>query len=117
MRIAFFALLVALPTAAGCVDPDCKDEQITVPAGYTPQPDGTYSGNPCSVTDNGITDYSACCPVDYEYVALTSEGVLCEKACGLGSDEAVAATADAAFVTHALADAAQDAVEALNQAP
>jgi hypothetical protein len=113
------ALFLFVPLA-GCIggeECDGKDEIHINPQGSA-NPDGTVRSEPCVTTvstSEGVTsDYSECCPSGYDYVAYTTEGVLCERDC---TEETAQAVANAGFVAHAVADAVVEAVDDLANAP
>ncbi len=107
-----FLLIPLIMLAVGCVDPDCG-KVISLSPGANG--DG---GGQCAELVNGVYDYSDCCPNGYDFLAVGSDGgVLCEEECGLGSTAAVDRAGKAAFLTHAVADAAFEAVEDLASGP
>ena len=123
MRIVTLCLFALLPLAAGCVDPDCKDDVVYFDPNHTYHANGEVTlYDPCYESSQGpnnttVNDYSMCCPPGYEYDTFNGSAVVCSQDCSLNSASTASATADAAFVAHAVADAALAAVEELHLGP
>lgn len=121
MRILFLLTTLAA-LSSGCIDDNCTGKVIEVNAGYTSNNDGEVVADSCGdmvSSDPDVYDFQDCCPDGYTFLAMGLDDtttVLCEQDCGFGSSSSVASTADAAFVAHAVVDAALDAVAELGPA-
>lgn len=78
MTYVLLLLLACAPEDGSCGEVI----QVSTGVSYTDE-EGVMLDHPCVVEDGERTDYSACCPEEYDFVYGTGSYVLCEERCNL----------------------------------